>query len=87
MQPIHDSHIQASRRGAETNQRENRRSIVLQFVLSVQRVYVTQVTGKEPINVYTNQAETASLKYKLNALEEQLRSLQTSESDEDSNPN
>ncbi len=57
------------------------------FVLSVQRVYVTQVTGKEPINVYTYQAETASLQEKLNALEEQLRSLQTSESDEDSNPN
>ena len=57
------------------------------FVLSVQRVYVTQVTGKEPINLYTYQAETASLQEKLNALEEQLRSLQPSESEEDSNPN
>ena len=57
------------------------------FVLSVQRVYATQVTAQEPINAYTYQTETASLQEKLNALEEQLRSLQPSEPKEDSNSN
>ena len=57
------------------------------FVLSVQRVYATQVTAQEPINAYTYQTETASLQEKLNALEEQLRSLQPSEPKEDSTPN
>ena len=57
------------------------------FVLSVQRVYATQITAQEPINAYTYQTETASLQEKLNALEEQLRSLQPSEPNKDSNSN
>lgn len=57
------------------------------FTLRVQRVYATEITGQEPMNVYTYQAETESLQERMKALEKQLHSLQPSESDEDSNPN
>ena len=46
------------------------------FILRVQRVYVTQVTGQEPMNAYTFQEETESLQERFAAIEKQLSLFQ-----------